>query len=46
MEAHKASDSIEYKIKKLDNKRDWIINIHMDPYDDFKINEINYSPKK
>jgi cation diffusion facilitator family transporter len=37
MEAHKASDSIENRIKKLDEKRDWIINIHMDPYDDFKI---------
>ena len=42
MEAHKASDSIEYKIKKLDKKRDWIINIHMDPYDDFKMNDINH----
>ena len=43
MEAHKASDSIENKIIKLDNKRDWIINIHMDPYDDFKINDMNHS---
>ena len=42
MEAHKASDSIENKIIKLDNKRDWIINIHMDPYDDFKINDMNH----
>ena len=42
MEAHKASDSIEYKIKKLDKKRDWIINIHMDPYDDFKMNDTNH----
>ena len=39
MEAHKASDSIEFKIKKLDKKRNWIINIHMDPYDDFKMND-------
>ena len=39
MEAHKASDSIEYKIKKLDKSRNWIINIHMDPYDDFKMND-------
>jgi len=38
MEAHKASDSIEHKIKNLDQGRDWIINIHMDPYDDFVIN--------
>lgn len=42
MEAHKASDSIENSIKKLDEKRDWIINIHMDPYDDFKINDTNH----
>lgn len=42
MEAHRASDSIENRIKKLDKKRDWIINIHMDPYDDFKINDINH----
>ena len=42
MEAHKASDSIEYKIKKLDRKRNWIINIHMDPYDDFKMNDTGH----
>jgi cation diffusion facilitator family transporter len=39
MEAHRATDSIEAKIKSVDSKRDWIINIHMDPYDDFKIND-------
>ena len=42
MEAHRASDSIENKIKKLDKKRDWIINIHMDPYDDFKVNDLHH----
>ncbi|MDD2888277.1 MAG: cation diffusion facilitator family transporter [Aliarcobacter sp.] len=42
MEAHKASDSIEHKIEKLDTNRDWIINIHMDPYDDFKANDIKH----
>ena len=42
MEAHKASDSIESKIKKLDSQRNWIINIHMDPYDDFKVNDTNH----
>lgn len=41
MEAHKVGDSIENKIKKLDSNRDWIINIHLDPYDDYKINEQN-----
>lgn len=39
MDAHRVSDSIEMKIKKLDTSREWIINIHMDPYDDFMINE-------
>ena len=38
MDAHRASDRIEDEIKKLDTTRDWIINIHMDPYDDSDIN--------
>jgi cation diffusion facilitator family transporter len=38
MEAHKASDRIEDKIKTLDSKKNWVINIHMDPYDDSEIN--------
>ena len=42
MDAHRASDWIEDKIEKLDTKRNWIINIHMDPYDDFKSNDINH----
>ena len=36
--AHKISDKIEEKIKALDTNKDWIINIHMDPYDDSEIN--------
>jgi len=39
MDAHRASDDIERKIKQLDEQRDWIINIHMDPYDDSEIND-------
>ncbi|MAC84918.1 MAG: cation-efflux pump [Arcobacter sp.] len=39
MDAHRASDDIERRIKKLDEKRDWVINIHMDPYDDFTMDE-------
>ena len=38
MNAHKTSDKIEQEIQDLDKDRDWIINIHMDPYDDFEIN--------
>lgn len=33
-EAHKISDEIEENIKLIDNNKEWIINIHLDPYDD------------
>ena len=39
MEAHKVSDKIEEKIEKLDMNKHWIINIHLDPYDDSDINK-------
>lgn len=39
MEAHRISDNIEEKIKQLDSSKEWVINIHMDPYDDFEINK-------
>lgn len=39
MDAHRVTDRIEDKIRMLSNKRDWVINIHMDPYDDFEIND-------
>jgi len=38
MAAHKISDRIEDKIRTLDTSKNWIINIHMDPYDDSEIN--------
>ncbi|MEA2049589.1 MAG: cation diffusion facilitator family transporter [Campylobacterota bacterium] len=38
MDAHRAADNIEDKIKQLDTTKTWIINIHMDPYDDSDIN--------
>ena len=34
MEAHSASDRIEDKIKELDTDTNWVVNIHLDPYDD------------
>ena len=37
-EAHKIADEVEEKIEKIDNSKDWIINIHLDPYDDSDIN--------
>jgi len=39
MAAHKVSDNIEDKIKQLDTSKDWVINIHLDPYDDSDVNE-------
>lgn len=39
MDAHIASDNIEEKIRLLDKSKFWIINIHLDPYDDFSIND-------
>ncbi|MEA3499156.1 MAG: cation diffusion facilitator family transporter [Campylobacterota bacterium] len=38
MAAHRIADKIEEKIEKLDSSKNWIINIHMDPYDDSDIN--------
>ena len=38
MEAHSISDKIEDKIKRLDKNTNWVINIHLDPYDDSIIN--------
>lgn len=39
IKAHEITDKVEKKIKNLDEKRDWIITIHMDPYDDLKIDK-------
>jgi len=36
--AHRISDKIEEKIKKLNSKKEWIITPHYDPYDDEDIN--------
>ena len=37
LEAHRASDRIEDKIKTLDEENAWVMNIHLDPYDDSDI---------
>ena len=39
MDAHKVSDRVEDKIEALDKQKSWIINIHLDPYDDYEIND-------
>jgi len=38
LKAHHISDEIEEQIRKLDNKRKWVITPHYDPYDDEEIN--------
>lgn len=37
MDAHKCTDRIEKGIHSIDNRINWVINIHMDPYDDAEI---------
>ncbi len=39
LEAHRIGDNVEARIKEIDPKADWLINIHLDPYDDSVINE-------
>ncbi len=39
LQAHYAGDRVEDEIKKLDTGINWIVNIHLDPYDDSQINE-------
>ncbi len=38
LDAHRISDKIEDKIMALDKSKEWVINIHLDPYDDSDIN--------
>jgi cation diffusion facilitator family transporter len=39
MDAHRITDKIEEKIKQIDEQSNWIITVHMDPYDDLLMNE-------
>ncbi len=39
LEAHSIGDRVENKIAMLDQENDWVINIHLDPYDDSIVNE-------
>ena len=39
MDAHRISERIEDKIQQIDSTRQWLINIHMDPYDDLEIDK-------
>jgi len=38
LEAHRIADNVEAKIKTIDPKANWLINIHLDPYDDSDVN--------
>jgi len=38
--AHAIIENVEEKIRKLDENKKWIINIHADPYDDSQINKL------
>ena len=40
MRAHHAGDRIEEKIKALIPEGEWVINAHLDPYDDSEINDL------
>jgi cation diffusion facilitator family transporter len=44
LEAHRASDRIEERIRELDKENRWEINIHLDPYDDSDINNPEGEP--
>jgi cation diffusion facilitator family transporter len=38
--AHTIIENVEEKIRKLDENKTWVINIHADPYDDSNINKM------
>jgi cation diffusion facilitator family transporter len=44
LEAHRIADRVEEKIKAIDPKADWLINIHLDPYDDSVVNDEEADP--
>ena len=39
IDAHRASDRVEDKIRELDEENEWIMNVHLDPYDDSQMND-------
>ena len=38
LEAHRAADRVEDNIRELSKSDEWVINTHLDPYDDSEIN--------
>lgn len=43
LRAHQISDRIEERIGEIDSNSSWIINIHLDPYDDSVLNRERFS---
>jgi len=39
LDAHRAADRVEDKIREINEKDEWIINTHLDPYDDSEMND-------
>lgn len=40
LKAHSLGDKIEDKIASINNEEEWVINAHLDPYDDSIINDL------
>lgn len=40
LEAHNVSDKLEASIRALDRQKEWVINTHLDPYDDEAVEAI------
>ena len=43
LKAHSLGDKIEDKIAMISSNEEWVINVHLDPYDDSIINDQGYS---
>jgi divalent metal cation (Fe/Co/Zn/Cd) transporter len=43
IDAHAVSDKIESKIMMIDKEKEWIIDFHLDPYDDRNVDKESQS---
>ena len=46
LEAHTIGDKIEYKIIQINPEEEWVINAHLDPYDDSIVNDEKQKQQK
>lgn len=44
LNAHRAADRVEDKIREINKEDEWIINTHLDPYDDSEMNDSPSTP--